>query len=84
MVVATFRGDRSQWVKNLRAQPSTRYWLRGKPRDARAFVMVEGKRFRMPKSLPAGMKRVVRLLQPYTKEGWAFAVLSPRGTSARQ
>jgi len=78
VIVSTFRGGRSQWVRNLAAQPRTRFWLRGKPRDARAFVMYEGKRFRVPKSLPAGMKKVVQFLAPYTKAGWAFAVLSPR------
>jgi deazaflavin-dependent oxidoreductase (nitroreductase family) len=78
VVVATLRGDRSQWVFNLAAQPRTKYWLGGRPRDARAFVMHEGKRFRVPKSLPPGMQRVVSFLAPYTKAGWAFAVLSPR------
>ena len=78
VVVATFRGDRSQWVSNLAAQPRTRYWLGGKAREARAFVMVKGKRFRVPKSLPPGMQKVVQFLAPYTKAGWAFAVLTPR------
>lgn len=78
VIVATFRGDRSQWVLNLAAQPRTRYWLGGKSRDARAFVMHAGKRFRVPRSLPSGMRKVVRFLAPYTKAGWAFAVLSPR------
>ena len=78
LIVATYRGDRSQWVLNLAAHPQMRYWLGGKARDARAFVMVDGKRFRAPKSLPSGMQKVVRFLAPYTKAGWAFAVLSPR------
>lgn len=78
VIVSTYRGDRSQWVLNLAAHPRTRYWLGGKPRDARAFVMYEGKRFRVPKSLPSGMQKVVRFLAPYTKAGWGFAVLSPR------
>jgi len=78
VIVATFRGDRSLWVFNLAAQPRTKYWVGGKRRDARAFVMVEGKRFRVPKSLPIGMQKVVSFLAPYTKAGWAFAVLSPR------
>ncbi len=78
VLVATFRGNRSQWVKNLAAQPRVRYWIGGRPRNARAFVMFEGKRFRVPKSLPAPMQSVVRVLAPYTQLGWAFAVLSPR------
>jgi len=80
VLIGTFRGDRSQWVKNLVAQPRVRYWLGGKSRDAKAFVMHEGKRFRVPKSLPTYMQSVVRFLAPYTKAGWAFAVLSPRKT----
>lgn len=78
VLVGTFRGKRSQWVRNLAAEPRSRFWLAGRPRDARAFVMHEGKRFRVPKSLPVPLQRVVRFLAPYTKVGWAFAVLSPR------
>ncbi len=78
VVVGTFRGDQSQWVRNLAAQPCTRYWLGGKPHDSRAFVMYPGKRFRVPSRLPSGMQRVVRFLAPYTRAGWAFGVLSPR------
>jgi deazaflavin-dependent oxidoreductase (nitroreductase family) len=81
--VATLRGNRSQWVRNLAAQPYTRFWLGGYPRDTRAFVMHEGKRFRVPKSLPAPLRQVVCILAPYTKVGWAFAVLSPRSQQAR-
>jgi hypothetical protein len=39
--------------------------------------MYQGKRFRVPKSLPAPLQKLVRILAPYTKTGWAFAVLSP-------
>ncbi len=81
VLVGTLRGERSQWVRNLAAQPRTRYWLGGKPREARAFVMHDGKRFRMPKSLPLPLQGVVRLLVPYTRMGWAFAVLLPRSRS---
>ncbi len=78
VVVGTFRASRSHWVRNLDAQPLTRYWLGGRPHDTRAFVMNQGKRLRVPKSLPAPMQTVVRLLAPYRKAGWAFAILSPR------
>lgn len=78
VVVGTFRAGRSEWIKNLATQPRTHYWIGGKQQPARAFVMVDGKRFRVPKSLPKGMQRVVKFLAPYTKAGWAFAVLSPR------
>src|SRR5207247_1617975 len=32
IVVSTFLGARSQWVKNVSANPQVRYWLRGRPR----------------------------------------------------
>ena len=82
MIVATFRGNRSQWVRNLVAQPLTRYWSRGVAHDARAFVIQEGSR--VPGSLPAALRRVVRFLVPYTRAGWAFAVLSPRAAARRK
>ena len=78
VLVGTFRGGRSQWVLNLAAQPRTRFWLGGRAREARAFVMHEGKRFRTPTSVPAPLQRLLRFLAPYTKSGWAFALLIPR------
>lgn len=84
VLVATFRGNRSQWVLNLAAQPRTRFWLGGKPREARAFVMHQGRRFRVPKSLPVAVRAVARLVAPYTRSGWAFAILSPRAGEARR
>ena len=84
VIVGTFRGGRSQWVRNLAAEPKARYWLAGRPREARAFVLYAGKRFRMPKSLPTTLRFVVRFLAPYTKAGWEFAVLAPRPARRRQ
>lgn len=78
VLVATFRGKRSQWVRNLDAKPRVRYWLGGRAREAKAFVVHEGKRFRVPKSLPRPLQHVLEILAPYRKAGWAFAVLSPR------
>ena len=77
--VSTVRGERSFWVKNLHKQPRTRYWLGGKPREARAFVMMPGKRYRRPRSLPAAVGKVTDVLAPYTRAGWSFVVLAPAG-----
>jgi len=78
VLVATVRGKRSQWVLNLAADPKARFWVGGRVREARAFVIHEGKRFRVPASLPRPLQLVVEILAPYRKAGWAFAVLSPR------
>jgi hypothetical protein len=75
--VSTGRADRSLWVKNLQKQPRVRYWLGGKERQGRAFVMAPGKRYRRPKSLPPAIGKITDFLAPYTGAGWAFVVLAP-------
>jgi deazaflavin-dependent oxidoreductase (nitroreductase family) len=83
VLVGTFRGSRSEWVRNLIAEPRARFWLGGRPRTARAFVLHRGRRLRPPGSLPLAVQGVLWLLLPYTRMGWAFAVLSPRPRSSR-
>jgi len=77
VVVSTFRGDRSQWVRNAAANPQVRYWLRGRPRTARALVLSSRRRPRGRHKLPAAVRWLMRALLPYTYAGWAFAVLAP-------
>lgn len=75
--VSTFRADRSFWIRNLQKQPRVAYYLGGKPREAKAFVMMQGKRYQRPKSLPSFIGKITDFLAPYTRAGWAFAVLAP-------
>jgi deazaflavin-dependent oxidoreductase (nitroreductase family) len=77
VVVGTFRAGRSQWVQNLAAQPETRFWLGGRPRRTRAFVLRAGAPARAPRELPSALRGVIAFLRPYTHAGWAFAVLPP-------
>ncbi len=83
VLVATARGARSKWVLNAAAEPKVRFWLGGRAREARAFVIHEGKRFRVPKSFPRPLQKVVEILGPYRKAGWAFAVLTARSRRAK-
>jgi deazaflavin-dependent oxidoreductase (nitroreductase family) len=83
VVVGTFRGGRSLWVKNLAADPETRFWIGGRARAARATVVQSGERARDVASLPTALRWVVSFLRPYTYAGWAFAVLAPRPRSDR-
>jgi hypothetical protein len=76
-LVSTFRGRRSNWVKNAAADANVRYWLGGRPRPARAFVVAPGVRACGGDGLPAAIRWLVPFLVPYTHAGWAFAVLSP-------
>ena len=75
--VTTARGERSFWVKNLQKQPRVTFYLGGRPRQAKAFVLAPGKRYRRATSLPGYIGRITDFLAPYTKAGWAFAVLAP-------
>jgi len=77
VVVTTFRGARSQWVKNAQANPEVRYWVRGRPRKARAVVLSPNGQDPDLRSLPAPLRLLARFLQPYTCAGWAFALLMP-------
>jgi hypothetical protein len=75
--VSTFRGERSFWVKNLQKQPSTSYYLGGKQREAKAFLMLPGKKYTRPKSMPSLVGKLTDMLSSYTQSGWVFAVLMP-------
>jgi len=83
ILVSTFRGRRSQWVKNLAKDPNTRFWLRGRARRAKAFVLSPGRRPRPPRELPPLLRWVASALVPYTYAGWAFAILAPETKPAR-
>ncbi|MEE4661546.1 MAG: nitroreductase/quinone reductase family protein [Halieaceae bacterium] len=78
MLVATVRGERSFWVKNLVKRPAVRVWRGGQENRMRAYVMAPGKGFRRPRSLPAWLQDIAQRLQPLTQQGWAFAILSPQ------
>ncbi len=78
VLLGTFRGGRSQWPKNLAANPEVRFWIGGKPRAALATVITSSRRPRPLPKLPALLRLVVAFLVPYTRAGWTFAILAPR------
>lgn len=77
VLVSTYRGERSFWIKNLEKKPSTSYYLGGKERKAKAFIMRKGKNYRRPKALPEWLGKLTDLLSQFTRTGWTFAVLMP-------
>src|SRR5260370_41166664 len=42
LFVGTTRGDRSQWFRNLRAEPPVRYWLAAREHQETALVFAAG------------------------------------------
>lgn len=81
--VSTARGERSFWVKNLQKQSKVNFYLGGRERSAKAFVMMPGKRYQRPKSLPPFITRITDFLAPLTENGWAFAILKTEPLAPR-
>jgi len=77
ILVGTFRGRRSHWIKNVTAQPKVRFWLGGRPRHATAVVLQPGRAPRKRKELSAAACALLPLLGLYTSAGWGFAFLTP-------
>lgn len=83
MVVSTVRSRRSQWVRNLAANPDVRYWIRGRPREARAFVFLPGTQPPSSQGMPLRARLLaMNLLAPGWQSGLAFAILVPRRRAA--
>jgi deazaflavin-dependent oxidoreductase (nitroreductase family) len=76
-LIATYRGGRSFWVKNLHKQSQVRYYLGGKPRDSRAYAVSPEARATIPDTLPGYIGRLADLLAVFNRVGWAFAILVP-------
>jgi deazaflavin-dependent oxidoreductase (nitroreductase family) len=84
VIVSTFRGARSQWIKNATANPVVRYWLGGRPREARAVVLAPGGRVSGVQDVAPVLRWLIATLVPYTYAGWAFAVLCPSDGRSRE
>jgi deazaflavin-dependent oxidoreductase (nitroreductase family) len=84
VLVGTFRGERSQWPRNLAAHPETRFWLGGKPRPTTAYLIASSRVPQPLPKLPPLLRAVTALLAPYTLAGWPFAVLAPRRKSREE
>ena len=78
LFVGTARGDRSQWLRNLRGEPRVRYWLAGREHRGAALVFAEGVPRPATRMLPPLARAVAEgLLPAATACGWQFAVISP-------
>jgi deazaflavin-dependent oxidoreductase (nitroreductase family) len=87
-VLATRFGDlfvfstvrrRSQWVKNLAANPEVRYWMAGQAREATAFVFAPDVETPSSGSLPPQVGCLASMLrQQSSLFGISFAILAPR------
>ena len=84
VLVSTFRGRRSAWVKNLAAEPNVRFWIGGHARPAKATVIPAGPPPTSTKGLPPAVRGLLPFLAPYAIAGWAFAFLTPTGVRPKK
>lgn len=78
ILVGTIRGQQSQWVKNLAANPDVLYWWSGRPHKARAHVFALGVRRPKDSELPPLAQTVALTLEPFSDFiGGVFAILTP-------
>jgi deazaflavin-dependent oxidoreductase (nitroreductase family) len=77
LVVSTVRGDRSQWVKNLSAHPSVRYWQYGRQHAATATVIRPEQQHAHARSPQPAHGLAAALQRSATCSGLTFALLTP-------
>lgn len=83
LFASTVRGQSSQWLKNVAARPSLRYWLAGRLHDADAIVIA-------PDGPPPDFDALPPLLGPIVPVlsflanglGIGFAVLTPSNSTS--
>ncbi len=76
-LVATARGERSFWVKNLGAKPKTRFYVGGERRKSEAIVISPGFNNVDEWELNSVFTALVQGMFDFAKRGWAFALLVP-------
>ena len=77
VLVSTVRGDRSEWIKNMRATPEVWYWLRGQLREATALVFAPGEE-PQDEALPAAVRCAAGLHAGVRGLDLTYVVLAPR------
>lgn len=83
LLIATVRGERSQWIKNVRMAPDVRYWLRGRVREARALVFTPDESPPETQSLPPLVRYMATSIHSTVGGlGVAFAILVPTHSGA--
>ena len=84
VVVSTVR-RRSNWLKNLAADPEIRFWLSGREREATAFAIGPDEMPENGVALPSNVRCLAEALKRHSAMfGTSFAILVPREASTNQ
>ena len=83
LLVGTIRGNRSQWMENVRVNPNVRYWLRGQVHEAKTLVFTPDESPPETQSLPPLVSYMASSLHSTVGGlGVTFAILIPAQSSA--
>jgi deazaflavin-dependent oxidoreductase (nitroreductase family) len=77
LIVRTFRGERSHWFQNLRANPQVAYWRGGEKIRAQALVHVPGEECQNEGLPPVAALGIAAAGMAVRMLGWRFALLIP-------
>jgi deazaflavin-dependent oxidoreductase (nitroreductase family) len=83
-IVSTIRPKRSQWIRNLAANPEIRFWKRGKLSAASAYVFNPESTKLANESLPSPVRNLAETLQLEVFSSMAFAILAPHQAGRAQ
>jgi F420H(2)-dependent quinone reductase len=71
-LISTFRGERSFWLRNLQQKPEIQFYSH----------LISAESAKSPDAeLPFGVGRIRKLLTPYTRTGWSFALLTEKAVA---
>jgi len=76
LLVSTFRGDRSFWIRNLQESPDASYYIGGKRYSSDAVVISSEEVSLSASKLPNYLSKLASILASLTRHGWAFSLLA--------
>ncbi len=74
-LLSTFRGERSFWVRNLRAKPDAILFLGGRQRAATCRALLAPGVSYDDGTLPPALQKLAGVLENLAGRGWAFALV---------
>ena len=83
LLLASTVRRRSQWLKNLAANPDTRYWMGGRSHEATAYVIAAGLNAPLDEMPPLASCLANALIPQSNLFGVSFAILAPRQSQTK-
>jgi deazaflavin-dependent oxidoreductase (nitroreductase family) len=83
LLLASTVRRRSQWLKNLAANPDARYWMGGRSHEATAYVIAAGLNASLDEMPPLASCLANALIPQSNLFGVSFAILAPRQSQTK-